>query len=655
MSIPCLAWRPACAQDLSALSLDQLLNIEVVTASKFAQKVSEAPSSVTVVTAEEIATYGYRTLADLLRAVRGVYVAYDRNYSYLGTRGSGHPGDFNSRVLLLVDGQRLNDLIYDQGSIGSEFPIDMELIERVEYVPGPGSAIYGSSAFFGVINVITKSGKSLGGAMASVEAASYGARKARFSYGRRFDNGADLLLSLSGFHSAGQNPYFPEFDDAASNRGVAKGLDYDRYKRFFMKYSYGDLTLESYFGERTKGVPTASYGQQFNDARSLTVDKYFSATAAYRTSWSNTLDVSASLNFTQYNYTGDSVFQSDGAVNRDIGHSGALSGEIRVLSKSFHNHTLVYGLEVMDGLNRTQRNYEVDPYASNLDVNVLKKGYAVYLQDEFRLSDALIVNLGLRHDRDGDGAHSNSPRLALIYKATPDITAKFVYGTAFRSPNAYERYYGDNGTSYKSVPGLVAENIKTFEFITEYLYRQDFKSSISIFNYKLTKLISLATDPADGLLYYTNIDAASSRGVELEAERLVAGGARIKGSVSFQAAHNDHTGAWLSNSPRTLAKLNYSQPIFADAARMGLEVQYTSRRKTVLESEIGGFAVVNLTFSKVKLGKHAELSASIYNLFNKNYADPPSDEHFDNSSPPRYLQSIRQDDRVVRASLSYRF
>ena len=655
MSIPGLACLPAGAQDLTALSLEQLLNIEVVTASKFAQKVSEAPSSVTVVTAEEIRNFGYRTLADLLRAVRGVHVAYDRNYSYLGTRGSGHPGDFNSRVLLLVDGQRLNDLIYDQGSIGTEFPIDMELIQRVEYVPGPGSAIYGSSAFFGVINIITMNGKSLAGAEASIETASYATRKARFTYGKRFDNGADLLFSLSGFDSAGQNPHFPEFDDAASNHGVANGLDYDRYKRFFIKYAHADLTLETYFGERTKGVPSASYGQQFNDPRSRTVDQYFSSTAAYHAAWSNTLEVSASLNFIQYNYTGDSVFQSDGAVNRDIGRSTALTGEIRVLSKAFHNHKVVYGLEVVDGLNRSQRNYEVNPYASNLDVNVPQKGYAVYVQDEIRLSDSLIVNAGVRHDHDSDGENSNSPRLALIYKATPDLTTKFVYGTAFRSPNAYERYYGDNGTSYKSVPGLAAENIKTFEFITEYLYRQDFKGSISLFNYKLTNLISLATDPADALLYFKNIDAASSRGIELEADHLAAGGARLKGSVSFQFARNDSTGAWLTNSPRTLAKLNYSQPIFADTARIGLEAQYTSRRKTVLGGDVGGFAVVNLTVATAKLAKHADLSASIYNLLNKNYADPPSDEHFDNSSPPRYLQSLRQDGRTIRVSLTCRF
>lgn len=649
---------PAAArsQDLTALSLDQLLNIEVITASKFPQKVSEAPSSVTIITADDIKAYGYRTLADLLRSVRGVYVAYDRNYSYLGTRGSGRPGDFNSRVLVLVDGQRLNDAVYSQGSIGTEFPIDLELIDRVEYVPGPGSAIYGSSAFFGVLNLITRKARSSDGTEATIEASSHGTGKARLGAGRHFANGGDLLLGLSGFDSRGADPYFPEYDDAASNRGVAHRADYDRYKRVFAKYTMADLTLETYFGQRTKGIPTASYGQQFNEPRSRTVDQYFSSTVSYQHPLSATLDVFATLNFSQYRYAGTYVYSPDPAnSNRDIGQSNVTTGELRFLSNAFRDHKLIYGIEVVDDTRRAMQNYDVAPYIPFLDVNHPDHRYGLYVQDEFRISDSLILNAGLRHDHDSEGGNATHPRLGLIFQATPELTTKFLYGTAYRSPSAYERYYVTDAASYKSVPGLRSENIKTYEFIAEYFPRQDFRGSVSLFHYKLENLISLVTDPKDGLLFYTNVDAASAKGIEIEAEQLAASGARMKGSVSLQSARNDGTGQWLTNSPRALVKLNASQPLFDNAARAGLEIQYTSRRKTILGGELGGFTVINLTLVSQKLGKNIDLSASAYNLLNKHYADPPSDEHFDNSSPPRFLQGIGQDGRSFRIGVTCRF
>ena len=106
----------------------------VVAASKYFQKVKEAPSSVSIVTADEIAKYGYRTLADILEGIGGFYITYDRNYRYVGVRGFNRPGDYNGRILVLVDGHRINDNIYSQVNIGTGFVIDVDLIDRVEVI-----------------------------------------------------------------------------------------------------------------------------------------------------------------------------------------------------------------------------------------------------------------------------------------------------------------------------------------------------------------------------------------------------------------------------------------------------------------------------------------------------------------------------------------
>src|SRR6185437_10041713 len=147
--------------DLTEIPIEKLIEISVptvVTASKFEQKTTEAPSSTTVITSSEIKRYGWRTLGDLLESVQGFYVSYDRNYQFLGARGV-NLGDFNSRILLLVNGHRVNNDLNDGAFIDTAFILDMDLIDHVEIIRGPESLLYGNNAFFGVINLITRPGK----------------------------------------------------------------------------------------------------------------------------------------------------------------------------------------------------------------------------------------------------------------------------------------------------------------------------------------------------------------------------------------------------------------------------------------------------------------------------------------------------------------
>jgi iron complex outermembrane receptor protein len=143
--------------DLSGLSIEELMDVEVVSASRHEQSQAAAPSAVSVITADEIRLHGWRTLVEALATVPGLYTAYDRNYHYVGVRGILRPGDFGSRVLILTDGRRVNDPLYNQGPVGREFPLDLALVERIEIVHGPGSSLYGTNALLAVVNVVTKS------------------------------------------------------------------------------------------------------------------------------------------------------------------------------------------------------------------------------------------------------------------------------------------------------------------------------------------------------------------------------------------------------------------------------------------------------------------------------------------------------------------
>ncbi|HMY07932.1 MAG TPA: TonB-dependent receptor plug domain-containing protein, partial [Accumulibacter sp.] len=185
----------AAVDDLTALSLEQLMDVSVSSASRFEQKVSKIASSVTVISREEIQQHGWRTLAQALRSVPGFYIHYDRNYDYIGARGFARPQDYNSRILLLIDGYRTNDPLYDQAYVGSEQLLDIDLVERIEVVRGPGSSVYGGNAIFGVVNIITRAASEINGFESAAGWASHHSREGRLTYGRRAENGVELLAS----------------------------------------------------------------------------------------------------------------------------------------------------------------------------------------------------------------------------------------------------------------------------------------------------------------------------------------------------------------------------------------------------------------------------------------------------------------------------
>ncbi len=208
--------------------------------------------------------------------MRGFYITYDRNYSWVGVRGFGRLGDYNIRVLVLVDGHRINDNIFGEAYLGSEFLVDVDLIERVEIIRGPSSSLYGADAFFAVINVITRKPPQLKGLEFSFTPASFGTYQGRASYGGQF-KGIDMLLSGSFYDSQGQTLFFPQFDSPATNNGFTRNTDYENSRHILATVSFRGFTLQGLFSARDKGAPTGYFGTVFNDPRTQNFDyhQYF--------------------------------------------------------------------------------------------------------------------------------------------------------------------------------------------------------------------------------------------------------------------------------------------------------------------------------------------------------------------------------------------
>src|SRR6266496_643700 len=233
--------------------------IKVYSASRHLQSMEDAPSSVSVITADEIEQHGYRTLADILRTVRGFFVTDDRNYSSVGVRGFARPGDFNTKLLLLVDGHRINDNVYDEAMIGTEFPVSLDLIQRIEIVRGPVSSLYGSNALFAVINIITKRGQDLNGLELSADAGSFNTYTGRISYGRNLRQ-LEFLISGTFYGSRGHNQlFYPEFNTPETNNGIASHADDDQASSAIATLSFRQFTLQGVQGSREKVIHTATY------------------------------------------------------------------------------------------------------------------------------------------------------------------------------------------------------------------------------------------------------------------------------------------------------------------------------------------------------------------------------------------------------------
>jgi outer membrane receptor for ferrienterochelin and colicins len=659
--LPLLASNRASAQkkdetpDLLDMSLEDLMALDIDSVSGvsgFKQKVTEAPASVTIITAEEIQRYGYRTLADILRNVRGFYVSNDRNYSYLGVRGYGLPGDYNSRITLLIDGHRLNDNIFDAALIGTEFPLDVDLIDRVEVIRGPNSSLYIASAFLGVINVITKRGRDSQKVSVAGSAASYGTYQGRVTYGNQFKNGLEMLLSASYYDSHGQDElFFPQFNTPATNNGIALNADGDESDQFFANLSWGHFTLHGVFGSRDKGIPTAPFGSVFNVTGTHTVDARGYLDLEYDCKLGSGWSLTNRLYYDQFNNDGTYIYDySDSGgpsrvMNRNFAHGKWWGDEVAFSKQVFARQRLTFGAEFRDNFQQDQGNYDIQPFVQYFSSYRTSSIFSVYAQDEIHLRKNLVLNVGLRYDHYSTFGGTTNPRAALIYSPWERSTFKLLYGQSFRAPNFFELYYAAPGN--ESNPSLRPETVKTMELVWEQYFANHFRMTMSGFYYPIRGLIGEQVDLATGNAVFTNAGSLDLRGVDFEFARKLSGGLEATVSYSFQDVRSPSAPIPLTNSPKHLVQASLSIPLFQHKVFASMDLQYVSRRATLTGQYTAGYVVPNFTLFSRKILKGWEVSASLYNAFNQKYADPGGNGLAEDA--------IVQDGRNFRIKVGYRF
>jgi len=609
----------------------------VTGASRYEQDTREAPSSITIITAEEIQRFGYRTVGEALAHVRGFVVNDDRNYSYVGVRGFAVPGDYNSRVLVLVDGHRLNDGVFEAAAIGTDGEIDLRLVERIEIVRGPGSSLYGTSALFAVVNIVTRQPRWIHGVEASASDASYGTHRGNIAAGGRLAGGVEVMGFAGAYRSDGQDLTFPGL-------GTAFGADGDRYDRQFGKVVAGDFTFQAGRSWRQKQIPTGSYQTVFGDPRARTVDTRAFAFGRYHHGFATLSSVEATLSYDAYAYHGTYPYAN--GVFGDFARARwwSLEGQyVRPLGK---RHRLVMGGEARWNTRQDQGGDNVDSGTVVFRSHRAGVISAVFAQDEWRVVPGVLVSVGLRHDHYDTFGGTTNPRLAVVYDAHRWGTFKLLYGRAFRAPNAYELDYQDGGLTTKAATFLQPERMESFEAVYEAVPTPGLRVTATAFHLSLQDLVTQVQDPADSLLVYRNVGRVQSHGMELETDIRLAEGTSAGASFTLQDGHNAVTGAELPNAPRYLATARISVPVMRDRLRASLAARYVGTQRTVMGAAVGGSTVSDLTLLST-LTPHVSATASIYNVFDARYANPGGSE--------QVAAVIPQNRRNARLSLQVRF
>jgi iron complex outermembrane receptor protein len=608
---------------LDRVSLDSLLAVPLSAAAKERQLASQAPASVTVLTGDEIASMGYQSLIEVLAAVRGFSLSDDRNYTYLGVRGLNRPSDYNNRLLVLVDGHRLSEGFYGASAADGTVALDPRLIERVEVVRGPGSALYGSSAMSAVVNIVTKDGAALDGAQGAIRAGSHGTADLSVAWGR---HAGPLDVSAWGryLRSDGETLRFPEFDTSATG-GVAQGLDWERSGVGGARVQYRGLTVLALAASRRKGVPTASFETAFGadewtrDDRAfveagLSQDVGTAARLGMRVSWDG------------YWYRGEYPYE---IVSFDATDAHRVEGEARLLWDVRPGHRLTVDAEVQRHYRADYRLWDADEVYVDADFpfSVL----ILSAQHEFTPAPWIRVVAGLSRSLHSDGPEATTPRAAVLVYPDAATTVKALYGEGFRVPSVYERRYQDPTVDWRVNPDLGPERLRTAELVLERRLSGGLYASASAYANVVHDLIDPVEQGDPTFSRFENVQDVEVLGAELELTARFPG-ALVRASYARQRAEDRETGQALTNAPAHLLRLTAHTSVGGVLTIAG-EGRYDGPRGTLGGGTAPAVAGVDLAARTAPFGGGIRMGVRVTNLFNRANLAPAGLEHLPDVLP----------------------
>ncbi|MDH1302090.1 MULTISPECIES: ligand-gated channel protein [Achromobacter] len=617
--------QPAWAQSAdTAKTLDTV----VVTASGYEQQIQDAPASISVITREDLDKKFYRDINDALVDVPGVIVTGGGDRQDISLRGMGP-----KYTLILIDGKRQNsrETRTNSDSTGVEggWTPPLSAIERIEVVRGPMSSLYGSDAMGGVINIITRKVPSEWGGEIRLDSTIQESNKSGDIYQGNFYLSGPIKTDLLGLQIYGQATQRDEDDIVDGFR--KRNSESVTAKLALTPNRDHDIVLEA-----------TTMRQKLHETLGKTVEPLPPGQACGRNGCPASSDTDYRSNKWALSHTGrwgwgvsDSYVQQEEFDNR--------SRQMKIKNLDIQTSwTLPLGSHMLTlgGSYLSQRlNDQTGNQLANGPSKVDRYQWALFAEDEWRLTETFAVTTGLRMDEDENFGTHFSPRLYGVWHMADRWTLKGGVSTGFRAPDLRQTVAGwgqvSRGGNMYGNPDLTPEKSVTEEIGILYDDGEGFNAGLTVFNNdfkdKITRVACPATQCTDGPnqfgsdpTTYMNVDKANSRGVEANLKLPLSRDWSLTSSYTFTKSEQksgQYKGQPLNQLPKHLftttvnwqasdalqawARLNYrgkeSQPITGPSSSSVVAPSYTF-------VDLGGSYQVNKTVA---------VYAGIYNLFDK--------------------------------------
>jgi len=493
--------------DLADLSLESLLDLSVESASLHEEQASTAAAAVVVVTGEEVRQQGYRTLHEALRSVPGLFTFRDDLFPMVGVRGLGLPGDYSTRLLLLVDGHPLDNSVgIGESYLGRDLPVPMAAVERIEVVKGPVGSVYGSTAFLGVVNVVTRQAGRVVEAQVGGEAAQgrvLGGDVAAFAVAPLGE--ARLTAAAEGAAGRGYTWTFPELLSSADRPpqpgGTISGADGSGAATGYLRLAWRDYSLLGACARERRAIPSAPYSARLGEPDTALVTRTCFAEA--RGTWSAGAGVTllARLAYDDFRYDDRFVYdpppESYGDY-QDLGRDRWGTAEVRATWRPDPRFLVLGGATGQLHATR-QRAWSVqDPSVDSGDIDRDFGVLDAYLLAEAEVAPAVRLHAGLTFTSHSIFGRRLSPKAAAVWTPGPRDVAKAILSSGFRAPTMSEAYFED-GTDYLANPALRPETVRSAELSWEHRFGPALSVTGSLFASRYQNLIQFVTVPAPGL------------------------------------------------------------------------------------------------------------------------------------------------------------
>jgi outer membrane receptor protein involved in Fe transport len=503
----------------------------VVGAAKREQSLGSVASAVTVLTADQVRRYGYRTVGEALRGVAGMYVVDDRMVERIGVRGVQLLGDANTRFLILIDGTALNEPWSQFVDTSTALPVSLDDVARIEVIRGPVSSIYGTNAFFGIINIVTLEADKAARAYGRTSIDSYGTVGGNAAF-----NTGNLNRQLRGTVSFkqryGETLSYPDLPmntsaDGATSYFGSLAVNFDRV--FFQARGY----------DRTRQLPGAPYDSEIGSEDNTNRDRHGLAEVGYARDIGERFTVGVRAYGNRYKYTNE-LLRPDGLFTTDA-EATWYGGEVRLAADVLKKEKLLgitTGASYEVTSTESTASTKPDPIVTDFDIA------GIYFEASSEPVEWFAVTAGARFDNNSLFTNEISPRAALFFRKGESYGAKLLYAQGFRNPSVFEAYYDDDERfspllDSNMSTGLRPERIDAYEVVAYGRPLTGVKLRVSAWEWRLSDLLKRGEyfDPVinEVQFRFQNSGPLVSRGIEVEStyRDLEGRSAYLNGALSF--------------------------------------------------------------------------------------------------------------------------